>query len=279
MRAVDVHVHLPNGDWLDRCLGPYLESAERYFHATLERKSLEELAAYYESIDTVACLLAWDAETATGLPPLTNDEVAAAAVRFPGRFVPVASVDPHKGGAARRELERAVRELGMKGLKVHPQMQAFRPDDQAFEPLWSTAERLGVPVICHTGTSGIGAGAPGGQGIELERARPIHLDAVAARHPELDIVMAHFGWPWHLEAIAVALHKSNVHMDISGWAPRFLPPEIVHEMKGRLRNKVLFGSDYPFIAPERCFAEIEALGIGDTAPLLRDNAARLFGLE
>jgi hypothetical protein len=278
VRAIDVHVHLPNGDWLDRCLGPYLEATERYFHAAVERRSTEDLAAYYESIDTVACLLAWDAETATGRPPLTNDEVAGIASRFPERFVPIASVDPHKGDAACAELERAVRTLGMQGLKVHPQLQAFRPDDAAFEPLWETAESLGIPVICHTGTSGVGAGAPGGQGIELDYARPIRLDAVAARHPRLRIVMAHFGWPWHLEAIAISLHKSNVFIDTSGWAPRFLPPELVREMKGRLRERVVFGSDYPFISPERCFAEIDALGIGDTSALLYGNAARLFGL-
>lgn len=278
MRAIDVHVHLPTGDWLDRCLGPYLESTERFFRTAVERKTAEELDGYYEKLDVVACLLAWDAETATGRPPLTNDEVAAIAGRFPGRFIPVASVDPHKGEAACRELERAVRELGMKALKLHPQLQAFRPDDRAFSPLWATAEALGVPVICHTGTSGIGAGAAGGQGIKLDLARPIYLDAVAADFPALVIVCAHFGWPWTDEAIAMALHKANVYLDVSGWAPRYLPPQLVRDMKGRLREKVLFGSDYPFIAPERCLEELEALGLGDEALalILRGNAARVF---
>lgn len=279
MRAIDIHVHLPNGDWLDRCLGPYLSSTERYFRARVERRDVAAFAAEYADADVVACLLAWDAETATGRPPLTNDEVAEIAARYPGRFIPIASVDPHKGDAACREIERAVRDLGMKGLKLHPQLQAFRPDDRAFGPLWATVEALGIPVICHTGTSGIGAGAPGGQGIKLDYARPIHLDAVLADHPGLRIVMAHFGWPWTDEAIAIALHKQNALLDVSGWAPRYLPPQLVREMRGRLRDKVLFGSDYPFIAPERCLRELEALDLGEALPLvLRDNAAALFGV-
>src|SRR5437867_6700281 len=112
MRAIDVHVHLPTEDWLDRCMGPYMESTQRYFHSTVERRSVEEMAAAYEELDTVGCLLAWDAETATGRPPLRNEEVAEIAARFPGRFIPIASVDPHKGDAACAELERAVKELG-----------------------------------------------------------------------------------------------------------------------------------------------------------------------
>lgn len=278
MRAIDVHVHLPTGDWLDRCLGPYMESTERYFHTTIARVPVEQMADEYEELDTVACLLAWDAETATGRPPLRNDEVVEIAARYPGRFIPVASVDPHKGEAACAELERAVRDLGMKGLKLHPQMQAFRPDDRAFEELWATAEGLGIPVICHTGTSGIGATAPGGQGIKLDYARPIHLDAVAAWHPSLTIIMAHFGWPWHQEAIAIALHKSNVYLDTSGWAPRFLPSELVRELQGRLRAQIVFGSDYPFISPKRCFEEIAALGLRDGDLYLRGNSAKIFDL-
>jgi uncharacterized protein len=260
-------------------MAPFMESTEAYFHAPAARETVEELAAHYERIDAVACLLAWDAETATGRPPLTNDEVAAIAAAYPGRFIPVASVDPHKGERAVLELERAVKELGMRGLKLHPQLQAFRPDDRAFYPLWATAEALGVPVICHTGTSGIGAGAPGGQGIKLDYARPIHLDGVLADFPALQIVLAHFGWPWTDEAIAIALHKRNALLDTSGWAPRYLPPQLVREMSGRLREKVLFGSDFPFIAPERCLNELAELGLrDDILPLiLHGNAERTFG--
>lgn len=283
MRAIDVHVHVPSSAWIDRCLEPYLESTERFFKfpATGKRTTVPQMAELFEELDVVGCLLAWDAETATGRPRLSNDEVVEICARYPGRFVPIASVDPHKGEEACRELERAVRDLGCKGLKVHPSLQAFRPDDRAFAPLWATAEALGIPVICHTGTSGIGAGMPGGQGIKLGYARPIHLDAVLADFPALRIVLAHFGWPWTDEALAIAQHKANAFLDVSGWAPRYLPEAVVREMRGRLRDKVLFGSDYPFIAPERCLEELGALGLGDqaTALVLRDNAARLFGIE
>jgi predicted TIM-barrel fold metal-dependent hydrolase len=137
-------------------------------------------------------------------------------------------------------------------------------------------------LVClvHTGTSGAGAGRPGGDGIRLDYSRPIRLDAVAAAFPELLIVAAHFGWPWHSELIAMAHHKSNIFIDISGWAPRYIPVEVVREFSGRLQDRFLFGSDSPFLPPERCLQEIDALGLeaGVREKLLRENARRLLGL-
>jgi uncharacterized protein len=279
MRAIDFHVHLPTPEWLDGSMAGYLEPAARYFRCTPARRSLDELAAEYRGLDVVAVLLAWDAETATGRPRIPNEVVADACERHPDTFVGFGSVDPHKGEAALAELER-IRALGLRGVKLHPTMQAFTPDDERHRPLFAACERLGLVALFHTGTSGIGAGEPGGQGLRLEPSRPIHLDAVAAEHPRLQIIAAHFGWPWHLELIAMALHKSNLHIDISGWAPRHLPAEVVREMSGRLRDRFLFGSDYPFIRPERCLEELDRLGLGEEVlrRLLVDNGARLLGL-
>lgn len=279
MRAIDFHVHLPTPEWLDGSMAGYLEPAARYFRSTPARRSLDELAAEYRALDVVAVLLAWDAETATGRPRIPNEVVADACERHPDTFVGFGSVDPHKGEAALAELER-IRALGLRGVKLHPTMQAFTPDDERHRPLFAACERLGLVALLHTGTSGIGAGEPGGQGLRLEPSRPIHLDAVAAEHPGLQIIAAHFGWPWHLELIAMALHKSNIHIDISGWAPRHLPAEVVREMSGRLRDRFLFGSDYPFIRPERCLEELDGLALGEEVlrRLLVDNGARLLGL-
>jgi len=250
IRAVDLHVHLPLKEWLDGSMGPYREGAARYFRSEVHERTADELAVDFAQEQIFGILLAWDAETATHRPPLTNDFVAAIVKRHPKRFAFFASVDPWKADAV-QQLERAVAELGAKGAKFH------------------------------TGTSGIGAGQPGGQGIKLDPARPIHLDVVAARFPQLQIIAAHFGWPWHLELIAMALHKTNIHIELSGWSPRYYPEELVREIGGRLQDRTLFGSDYPFIKPARVLEELDALQLKPEAKvkILRENAARLLKLE
>jgi hypothetical protein len=275
MRAIDFHVHLPTPDWLDGSMDGYVEAAEAYFRSTVERQSLGELADKYRALDVLAVLLAWDAETATGRPRVPNETIAAACREYPDAFTGLGSVDPHKPSAV-DEVAR-IAELGLRGVKFHPSLQAFAPDDPTYWPVFAACERHGLLALFHTGTSGIGARQPGGQGIRIDYAHPLKLDAVAAAHPELTVVAAHFGWPWQMDLIAVALHKTNVYIDISGWSPKRIPPEVVHELKGRLSGQFLWGSDFPFIAPERCLAELDELGLASPA-LLRDNAARVLRL-
>jgi len=279
MRAIDFHVHLPTPEWLDVSMAGYTEVAERYFRAQVSRRTIAEVAAEYEQLDVVALLLAWDAESATHRPRLSNEYVAQAVTDFPGRFVGFGSVDPLKGDEAVLGVER-IHQLGLKGVKFHPSIQRFAPDDERFWPVFARCQELRLIGLFHTGTSGIGAGTPGGQGIRLDYCRPIRLDAVAAEFPDFQIVAAHFGFPWHDEMLAIALHKTNVHIDISGWAPRYIPATVVRELKGRLQDQFLFGSDYPFIQPHRCLDELEQLDI--PAPVLEKllvgNGARLLGL-
>jgi predicted TIM-barrel fold metal-dependent hydrolase len=280
IRAVDLHVHLPTVEWLEGSMGPYREAAARYFRSDVHVRSVDEVAVEYAQEQVFGILLAWDAETATGRPPLPNDVVAAIVKRHPKRFAFFASVDPWKSSAI-EELERAVTELGAIGAKFHPSLQDFYPSDERHFPLWQKAAELGIPCLFHTGTSGIGAGEPGGQGIKLDPARPIHLDVVAARFPSLPIIAAHFGWPWHLELIAMALHKSNIFIELSGWSPRYYPPELVREIGGRLSDRTLFGSDYPFIKPSRVLDELDALELKPEAKakIKLENAARLLKLQ
>jgi predicted TIM-barrel fold metal-dependent hydrolase len=165
-------------------------------------------------------------------------------------------------------------------VKFHPSLQAFAPDDPQYWPVFAACQEQGLIALFHTGTSGIGARQPGGQGIRLDYAQPLRLDPVAAAHPDLTIVAAHFGWPWHMELIAIALHKTNVYIDISGWSPRRVPAEVIGELRGRLSDQFLWGSDFPFLTPERCLAEFDALDLpADVADkVLRGNAARILGL-
>jgi uncharacterized protein len=280
LRAIDFHVHLPTPDWLDVSMAGYVEAAEAYFRSAAQRETLAELAERYRQLSVRAVLLAWDAETATGRPRVPNETVAAACREYPDVFSGLGSVDPHKGADAVAEVAN-IAALGLRGVKFHPSLQAFAPDDPAYDPIFAACEQHGLLALFHTGTSGIGARQPGGQGIRIDLAHPLKLDPVAAAHPDLTVVAAHFGWPWQQDLIAIALHKTNVYIDISGWSPRRIPAEVIRELRGRLSGQFVWGSDYPFFTPERCLAELEALDLPTEVmtTVLHDNAARILGLD
>ena len=278
-RAIDIHVHPSTEGWLDKSMGPYIAAAEEYFRSDFARRSLDDLAAEYRGLGVLGVLLGWDAETATERPRVPNELIAAACDDNPDAFLGFGSVDPWKGDVAVAELD-TFPTLGLRGVKFHPSLQAFAPDDPAWWPVFAACQEHGLIALFHTGTSGIGARQPGGQGIRIDYSHPLKLDSVAAAHPELTIVAAHFGWPWHADLAAVALHKTNVYIDISGWAPRRIPPEVIRELRGRLSGQFLWGSDFPFFTPDRCLAGFDELGLPAEvqAAVLRDNAARILGL-
>ena len=280
-KAIDMHVHLPTSSWLEVAIQPYHKPAEKFFRTSVPVREMDEVARVYEELDIVGVLLAWDAETATKLKPLSNDEVAEIVGRYPKQFIGFASVDPWKGERAVAEIERAVTELGMRGAKFHPGIQAFYPHDQQFYKLYEKISALGIPALFHTGTSGLGAGMPGGMSIKLDYTRPIWLDHVAADFPKLTVIGAHPSWPWHEEMLAIIAHKSNVFMDLSGWAPKYIPKMIWEEARKRLTDKILFGSDYPFISPQRWIEEFEKMeGFSPEAreKILSGNARRILKL-
>jgi predicted TIM-barrel fold metal-dependent hydrolase len=279
LRGYDFHVHLPTPDWLDGSMAGYVEAAEAYFRGKVERQPLSQLADRYRQLGIMAVLLAWDAETETGRPRVPNETVARACREHPDAFCGLGSVDPRKGQAAVDEVA-AIAELGLRGVKFHPSLQGFAPDDERHWPVFQACERHGLIALFHTGTSGIGARQPGGQGIRIDLAHPLKLDPVAAAFPGLTVVAAHFGWPWHMDLIAMALHKTNVHIDISGWSPKRIPPEVIRELRGRLSGQFIWGSDFPFFTPERCLAELGDLDLPDEVrgKLLHDNAARVLRL-
>jgi hypothetical protein len=281
-RAIDMHVHLPTASFLEGAIGPFRAPAEKFFRTTVPLREMEEVARHYEELDIVGVLLAWDAETATGLPPLRNDEVAEVVRRFPRQFIGFACVDPWKGRAAVDEMKRAITELGLRGAKFHPGLQAFQPDDPRFYPLYEEIAQLGVPALFHTGTNALGAGVGGGMGVKLDYTRPIYLDTVAAEFPDLTIIGAHPAWPWHEEMLAIIGHKANVFMDLSGWSPKYIPKIVLDEARTRLSERILFGSDYPFITPERWLADFDKLEGFTPAvrqKILYDNAARILRFE
>ena len=282
MRAIDVHCH-PSTAEHHQAMGTYMAALEAMLGRKLPPKSEEEMANDFRRDDVLAMMIASDAQASTGDPIISNDFIAGLSQRHPDVFLPGwAVVDPWKGKAAVNELDRAFTTLGLTGAKWMPILQAFYPHDRRFYPIWDLCQSHGAPVLIHTGTTAIGSGMPGGGGLKLDHARPMPgIDHVAADFPRLTIVMAHPGWPWTEEAIAVLLHKSNVFMDVSGWRPKYIPEPLKHEMNRRLQDKILYGSDYPGWSPGQCLDELEMEGLKPNVieKIFFKNATRILKLE
>lgn len=204
---------------------------------------------------------------------VSNDEVAAWVAEHPDRLVGLASVDLMRPMEGVRELRRAVKQLGLKGLRMLPWLWGLPPNDRRYYPLYAECCELGVPFCLQVGHTGpMRSSEPG---------RPIpYLDDVALEFPDLVIVGGHIGFPWTNEMIALATKYPNVHIDTSAYKPKRYPPELVAYMRAHGRKKVLFGSNCPMVFPAACLAEVDTLGLDDETKrlFLGENAARVFRL-
>ncbi len=280
MRIIDLHCY-PNTDPWIKSQGPYIEALAKYWNRAWAAKSEPEVIQEFKKFAVEAVLVAFDIESVTGSPPCSNEYVAAMRDRNRGVILQAwAAVDPLKGAAAIEEVKKAIVELGMLGFHFHPIMGHFSVDDRKLYPLWETINEMKVPVMIDVGTTGMGAGMPGGLGAVIRHAHPAAIDQLAADFPNLSIVAAHPGWPWNEEMIAVALHKGNVSWELSGWAPKYFPDALKRDIKGRLKDKIMFGSDYPSIPYERIFQEWHDLGYSDELleKIFHGNAERILGL-
>jgi len=262
---------------------PFMAAAQRMFADKFDARPDEQIAEDFRRDDVLAIPIAWDAEHGAAGGVYDNDALAALCKAYPDVFLPGwAMVDPWRGRKGLEEIEHAIKDLGLLGVKYQPPVQGFAPSDRQFYPIWDLLQSLNVPVLIHCGTTAIGAGEPGGLGFKLSNGRPIpNIDDVAADFPRLNIVAAHPGWPWTEELIAVALHKGNVSIDISGWGPKYIPAALKHDMQRRLQDKVMFGSDYPGWSAGQCCDEWEMAGFkpGIIDKLFHKNAIRILGLE
>ncbi|GAA0378344.1 4-hydroxyphenyl-beta-ketoacyl-CoA hydrolase [Acrocarpospora corrugata] len=278
--AIDVHTHAEVSADGHASLSDGLAGASAKYFKGHSRPTIPEMAAYYRERRMAAVVFTVDAEHATGHPRISNEEVAESCAAHADVLIPFASVDPWKGRAGVREARRLVAEYGVRGFKFHPSVQGMAPDDRAAYPLYEAIEEMGVPALFHTGQTGIGAGLPGGGGIRLKYSNPMLVDDVAVDFPELRIILAHPSFPWQDEALAVATHKPYVYIDLSGWSPKYFPPQLIRYANTLLKDRVLFGSDYPMITPDRWLAEFDALDIKpEVRPkIVKGNAVRLLGL-
>ncbi len=229
-----------------------------------------------------AVLLPIDVTTTRGCRIYSNEQIAELC-GMSGRFVGFASVDPHQAGAA-KELRRAVEGLGLRGLKLHPSAQAFYPNDRALAyPIYEEAVALGVPILFHAGMSW----EPGAR---AKYGQPIAFEDVAADFPSLNVVLAHWAWPWAVEAAMLAAKYPNVYVDTS--CLYFDNPDdfVAHVMTKQvpltwiertLRKQVVFGSNYPRVEIKNMARAVAQLGLSEGCQELvfRENARRLLGLK
>jgi uncharacterized protein len=279
--AIDVHVHIEVGPDGDDHLSPELrEAVGRYFKGEALLPSIDEVADYYRERHMMAVVFAVDSALTTGQPRIPNSHVIEGARRHHDVLIPFASIDPRRGTDGVREAEELLSGGEVKGFKFHPNIQQFDPNDHLAYSLYELIEAHRSIALFHTGHSGIGAGLPGGGGLRLKHGNPMMIDDVAVDFPEMKIVMAHPSFPWQDEALSVALHKPEVHIDLSGWTPKRFPPQLVSYLKGPLKQQMLFGSDYPLITPDRWIDDFRTLGVDETVErmILKDNAFALLGL-
>ena len=278
--AIDVHTHawksaLAVGDTPTESQ----KAMGNYFRYAPQHQTVPEMAEMYRKLKMGFVVFTVDGEKGASRK-ITNEEIAELAHKNADVAIPFASINPHRGEAGVREARRLIRDFGVKGFKFHPSVQDFMPNDRMAYPLYEAIAEAKLPALFHTGQTGVGAGTPGGGGIRLKYSNPMLLDDVAVDFPDMPIILAHPSFPWQEEALSVATHKPQVYIDLSGWSPKYFPPILVQYANTLLKEKILFGSDYPVMAPERWIADFDKLPIKpEVRPLImKENAARLLKL-
>jgi uncharacterized protein len=277
--ALDIHTHasISTRSPRDPCSIIFDEAMSKYFKSAVP-PTIPEVAQYYRERRIAAVIFPVDSESEMGHWRIANEEVAEMAAEHADVLIPFASIDPAKGKMGAREARKLVKEYGVRGFKFHPSMQGFYPNDRKAYVLYEAIAEAGVPALFHTGQTGAGAGARGGMGVRLKFSDPMYLDDVAVDFPDMPIIIAHPSWPWQSEALSVCLHKPNVYIDLSGWSPKYFSPELVQHANTQLKKKMLFGSDFPLITPDRWIDDFKKAGFKpEVEPLiLKENARALF---
>lgn len=280
MRRIDLHCYPGTPEWV-ASQGPFAEALARYWKKPWVGRKEEEVVADIRAAGLQALLVAFDIESLTGAPPMTNSRVAAMRDRHPDVFLGAwGAVDPLTGERAIEEAVRAAEAGEVMGFHFHPIMGRYRVDDPQWRPLFDCISGLGLPVMIDVGTTGMGAGLRGGLGSVISNAHPMAVDKLAADFPDLTIIAAHPGFPWIDEMTAVALHKGNVYWELSGWAPKYFPPALRVDVRARLQDKIMFGSDHPSIPFTRLLEEWDQLGYSDEVmhKVFHENAERVLKL-
>jgi len=278
--AIDVHTHAeiscrqPEDDYAND-----IEEQKRKYFKSGKPPTILETVAFYREQKVGLVMFTVDTEFEIGRRRVPNEEVMEAAAANSDMMMAFGSVDPHKGKMGLREVKKLIKD-GISGFKFHPTCQGFFPNDRMAYPMYEAMAEAKMPVIFHSGHSGMGSGLRGGGGLRLKYSNPMHLDDVAADFPDMTVIIAHPSWPWQDEALSVCLHKPNVYIDLSGWSPKYFPPQLIHYANTQLKHKMLFGTDYPLLTPERWMKDYDAAGFRPEVRnlIMKENAIRALGL-
>ncbi len=279
--AIDMHTHAwKSALRVDDAPTESQEAMGRYFRYAPQQQTVPEMAEMYRKLGMAFVVFTVDGEKGASRR-ITNEEIAELAHKHADVAIPFASINPHRGAEGVRQARRLIEQYKVKGFKFHPSVQEFYPNDRLAYPLYEVIAEAKLPALFHTGQTGVGAQTPRGGGIRLKYSHPMLLDDVAADFPDMPIILAHPSFPWQEEALSVATHKPQVYIDLSGWSPKYFPPILVQYANTLLRDRILFGSDYPVMSPERWVAEFEKLPIkSEVRPLImKENAVKLLKLR
>jgi predicted TIM-barrel fold metal-dependent hydrolase len=186
---------------------------------------------------------------------------------------------PRRAGEALAEFQRCVEAgAGFVGFCVNGQSTGVPASEPVWDPFYKRSIDLGIPVMILCGLTGIGQGHRGGKGIVLDHGHPRHIDMVAARYPELQVLAARPAYPWQDDMIAILLHKGNVHYELHGWGPQHFTPALKKEIRGRLQDRIMFGCDFPGLTFERLLPAWQAERYSEEvlAKVLYRNAEAYF---
>ena len=279
--AIDVHTHAwKSALQVDDAPTESQAAMGRYFRYAPQHQTVPEMAQMYRKLKMAFVVFTVDGEKGASRR-ITNEEIAELAHKEGDVAIPFASINPHRGKEGVAQARRLIKDYKVKGFKFHPSVQEFFPDDRIAYPLYEVIAEAKLPALFHSGQTGVGAGTRGGGGIRLKYSNPLRLDDVAADFPDMPIIIAHPSFPWQEEALSVATHKPQVYIDLSGWSPKYFPPILIQYANTLLKDRILFGSDYPVISPERWIEEFEKLSVKpEVRPLImKENAARLLRLK
>jgi uncharacterized protein len=279
--AIDVHTHAwKSALQVEDAPTESQAAMGRYFRYQPQHTTVPEMAQYYRRLKMAFVVFTVDAEKGASRK-ITNEEIAELAHKHADVAIPFASINPHRGAQGVQQARRLIEDYGVRGFKFHPSVQHFFPNDPMAYPLYEAIAEAKLPALFHTGQTGVGAGTRAGGGIRLKYSNPMLLDDVAADFPDMPIILAHPSFPWQEEALSVATHKPQVYIDLSGWSPKYFPPILVQYANTLLKDKILFGSDYPVMSPERWMEDFAKLAIKpEVRPLiLKENAAKLLNIS
>ena len=253
MKIIDMHSH-----WGTK-RGYVLQTPEELgqqratWHSDPDYKTEDEMAAYFRAND-VRVILDLGFSKFLPLDEMQSLHDYSFATERAHRDVILGHwfhVDPSMGAAGIKELRRCIdNRVGFVGYAVSAS-KSPPGSDPSYAPFYKLCIEAGIPILFFVGTTGLGAGLPGGGGVILDNCHPRHLDLVAAYYPELKIIAARPGWPWQTETLAVLMHKRNIWYELHGWSPKYHAADLKHDIPRRLKDRVMFGGDYPLFGYER----------------------------